>query len=63
MACLKGAGEIFYFLTEEIAYSTEILVNAHELIGATFLDEHSDIIVALRHWRTAIQMREEFGEH
>lgn len=60
-ACLKGAAHIFEFLTEEIAYPPDQLANAHELMGATFLDEHSDIQIALNHWRTGINIREHTG--
>lgn len=60
-ACLKGATRIFEFLTEEIAYPPDRLANAHELMGATFLDEHSDIFVALNHWRMGIEIRESAG--
>lgn len=61
-ACLKGAAQIFAFLIEEIAYPPEQLANAHELMGATFLDEHGDIQVALRHWRIGINIRESKGK-
>lgn len=62
-ACLKGAIHIFDFLTEQIAYSQEQLANAHELMGANFLDEHSNIQVALNHWRRGIEIRESAGIH
>lgn len=62
-ACLKGAAVIFGFLTEKISYPPEQLANAHELMGATFLDEHSDIQVALNHWRIAINIRESAGNY
>ncbi|XP_018336887.1 protein fem-1 homolog C [Agrilus planipennis] len=58
-ACLKGAINIFDYLTEEIPYSSEQLVNAHELLGSTCLDEQNDIISAIHHWRVAQYMREE----
>lgn len=61
MACLKGAATIFDYLTMQIAYSTEKLVSAHELIGATFLDEHNDIAVTLHHWKQALFMRQQYG--
>lgn len=61
-ACLKGASHIFAFLIEEIPYSQEKLANAHELMGATFLDEHSDMRVALHHWRKAIEIRTDAGK-
>lgn len=61
-ACLKGAAHIFTFLTEEIAYPPEQMANAHELMGATHLDEHSDIQTALHHWRIAIDIRESAGK-
>lgn len=61
-ACLKGATTIFEYLTEEISYSPERLANAHELMGATFLDEHNDIYIALNHWRAGIDIRERIGK-
>ncbi|KAK4875083.1 hypothetical protein RN001_011505 [Aquatica leii] len=57
-ACLKGSVRIFDYLTEVISYSTEALVNAHELLGSTSLDEHNDIITAVHHWRVAICLRQ-----
>lgn len=41
-ACLKGAVQIFLYLIDRIPYSPERLADAHELIGSTFFDEHSD---------------------
>ncbi|KAK5644465.1 hypothetical protein RI129_005765 [Pyrocoelia pectoralis] len=57
-ACLKGAVRIFDYLVSTIDYSTDVLVNAHELLGSTFIHEHNDIIGAVHHWRTAIYLRE-----
>ncbi|KAK2712625.1 hypothetical protein QYM36_011347, partial [Artemia franciscana] len=56
-ACLKGATEIFEYLLNEIWYPVERIADAHELIGSTFLDEHHDLQIALRFWRSAIQIR------
>merc|ERR1711863_179137 len=41
-ACLKGAGEIFQYLTSKIEYSAERIASAFELLGSTFLDEHHE---------------------
>lgn len=60
-ACLKGATRIFEFLTEHINYPPEKLANAHELMGATYFDEHNDIHMCLNFWRTAINIRESMG--
>ncbi|BES96833.1 sex-determining protein fem-1 [Nesidiocoris tenuis] len=56
-ACLKGAAQIFHYLVDRIEYSPERLADAHELIGATFLDEHVDMQVALLHWEIALKLR------
>lgn len=57
-ACLKGAVEIFDYLTAVIPYDTKRLANAHELLGSTFLDEHNDLYTMLKHWRIAQSLRE-----
>ncbi|KAF5296678.1 hypothetical protein FQR65_LT10219 [Abscondita terminalis] len=57
-ACLKGSVRIFHYLTDVISYSKEALVNAHELLGSTSLDEHNDITTAVHHWRVAMYLRE-----
>ena len=41
-ACLKGAAQIFLYLIDRIPYDPERLADAHELMGSTFLDEHTD---------------------
>lgn len=58
MACLKGAVRIFEFLVMNIDYPPEKLANAHELLGATFLDEQNDLAIALHHWKIAIAIRQ-----
>lgn len=45
------------FAAEKITYSPERLADAHELIGSTFFDEHSDTQTALKYWRTALAIR------
>jgi len=57
-ACLKGAGEIFQYLTSKIEYSAERIASAYELLGSTFLDEHHDSQRALQYWRMACDVRE-----
>lgn len=57
-ACLKGALEIFEYLTSVIPYSPERLANSNELLGSTFLDEHSDLYTMLKHWKIAQGIRE-----
>ncbi|XP_018573079.1 protein fem-1 homolog C [Anoplophora glabripennis] len=61
MACLKGATRIFDYLIKNICYSPEQLANAHELMGATYLDEHNDLAVAKFHWKEALAMRQTHG--
>lgn len=61
MACLKGSTRIFNYLITYIPYSPEQLANAHELMGATFLDEDNDLIRALYHWKEALVIREANG--
>jgi len=58
-ACLKGAGLIFQHLIDRFDYGPERLADAHELIGSTFLDEHVDTQLALKHWQTALRIRAE----
>ena len=59
-ACLKGAGEIFEYLVDHVAYTPERVASAFELIGSTFLDEHHDSQKALRYWRAASDLRTKF---
>jgi tetratricopeptide (TPR) repeat protein len=61
MACLKGAARIFDYLTINICYASDKLANAHELMGATFLEEHNDAVVALFHWREGLACRQSHG--
>ncbi|XP_031787404.1 protein fem-1 homolog C isoform X1 [Nasonia vitripennis] len=61
-ACLKGATQIFDYLIEKIYYTPERLADAHELIGTTFFDEHSDTQTALKYWRIALAIRNANGE-
>ncbi|XP_050305932.1 protein fem-1 homolog C isoform X2 [Anthonomus grandis grandis] len=63
MSCLKGAHEIFEYLTVNINYSPERLANAHELMGATFLDEHNGVSKCMQHWRKALKIRDEHNLH
>ena len=60
-ACLKGAGEIFEYLVDNVPYTPERVASAFELIGSTFLDEHHDSQKALRYWRAASDLRNKFG--
>lgn len=60
-ACIKGAADIFEYLRDNLNYSDERIANAHELLGSTCLDDHSDVSGAIRHWRTAIVLRETEG--
>lgn len=63
MACLKGASRIFEYLTLNISYHPERLANSHELMGATFLDEHNDISICLKHWKQALIIRQQNGKY
>ena len=60
-ACLKGAAEIFQYLTNALNYSSERIASAFELLGSTFLDEHHDSQRALQYWRAACEVREKAG--
>ncbi|KAG8269251.1 hypothetical protein J6590_004547 [Homalodisca vitripennis] len=60
-ACLKGAAQIFLYLIDRIPYDPERLADAHELMGSTFLDEHTDSQVALLHWQMATNLRRQHG--
>jgi len=60
-ACLKGAAEIFQYLTSALEYSPERIASAYELLGGTFLDEHHDSQKALQYWRAACDERERAG--
>ena len=62
-ACLKGAAEIFQYLTNasDYSYSAERIASSFELLGSTFLDEHHDSQRALQYWRAACEVREKAG--
>jgi len=60
-ACLKGAAEIFQYLTNALDYSAERIASAFELLGSTFLDEHHDSQRAIQYWRAACEVREKAG--
>merc|ERR1712242_567754 len=60
-ACLKGAGEIFQYLTHTLDYSAERIASAFELLGSTFLDEHHESNRAIHYWRAACEVREKAG--
>ncbi|XP_075238445.1 ankyrin repeat protein mann-cup isoform X1 [Lycorma delicatula] len=60
-ACLKGALQIFCYLIERIQYPPERLADAHELLGSTFLDEHTDTQITLMHWQIATKIRYAHG--
>jgi len=60
-ACLKGAAEIFQYLTTALDYSHERIASAFELLGSTFLDEHHDSQKCLQYWRAACEVREKSG--
>lgn len=45
------------FSVEKINYPPERLADAHELIGSTFFDEHSDTQLAFKYWQTALTIR------
>lgn len=62
-SCLKSATRIFEFLTANIRYPPERLANGHELMGATFLDEHNDVQVALYHWKKALTIRQQYSTY
>lgn len=57
ITCLKGAGEIFHYLVDNIPYPPERVASAFELIGSTFLDEHHDSQKALFYWQAACNLR------
>ncbi|XP_050517602.1 protein fem-1 homolog CG6966 isoform X2 [Diabrotica virgifera virgifera] len=61
MACLKGSTRIFKHLLTTFLYPTEKIVDAHELMGATFLDEHSEWDIAVQHWKTALRIRQAYN--
>lgn len=60
-ACLKGATQIFDYLCEKYNYPLERIAEAHELMGATFLDEHHDLQKTLHYWRKALALRQKDG--
>lgn len=60
-ACLKGAAEIFQYLTHALDYSAERVASAFELLGSTFLDEHHDSQRAIQYWRAACEVRDKAG--
>lgn len=60
-ACLKGAAEIFQYLTSALDYTPERIASAFELLGGTFLDEHHDSQRAIQYWARACEERERAG--
>ncbi|KAL3269583.1 hypothetical protein HHI36_008647 [Cryptolaemus montrouzieri] len=61
MACLKGAARIFDYLITNFFYDPEKMANAHELLGATYLDEHNDTSKALYYWKQGFVIRQTHG--
>ncbi|XP_072398856.1 protein fem-1 homolog A-like [Diabrotica undecimpunctata] len=61
MACLKGSTRIFKHLITTFNYPIEKIVDAHELMGATFLDEHNEWDIAIHHWKTALRIRQAYN--
>ncbi|XP_047526139.1 protein fem-1 homolog C [Pieris napi] len=58
-ACLKGASQIVALLLASVPYGSERCADAHELLGATQLDEFNDVAAALASWRRATEIRYE----
>ena len=56
-ACLKGATQIFDYLTHTVDYSKERIASAFELLGSTFLDELNKSGRAIYYWRVACEVR------
>ncbi|XP_066156518.1 protein fem-1 homolog C [Euwallacea fornicatus] len=63
MACLKGATWIYEYLVRTFTFPPQRICDAEELLGATFVDEFSDVSVCLQYWRHAIKIRDENGLH
>ncbi|XP_046837978.1 protein fem-1 homolog C isoform X2 [Vespa crabro] len=57
IACLRGTIPIFEYLVENVSYSPERLADANELMGSTFFYDHNDTQMALKYWRTAMEIR------
>lgn len=60
-ASLKGAAQIVRLLATRVRYSAERLADAHELLGATLLDEFNDVSAALAAWRRGTTLRHAAG--
>lgn len=61
-ACLKGDTQIFDYLVALQTYPPVRIADAYELMGATYLDEHHDLPMALQFWRNALKLRTTNGE-
>ncbi|XP_054726310.1 protein fem-1 homolog A [Anastrepha obliqua] len=59
-ACVRGAKQIYDYLKSHVSYSPQMMIEANELIGSTFLDEHNESRLAVRHWRLAHLIRASF---
>ena len=57
-ACIKLAPSIFSYLLTVLNVNPEQEADGHELLGATYLDEHDDKISALKHWKAAVKLRD-----
>ncbi|CAK1594787.1 unnamed protein product [Parnassius mnemosyne] len=62
-ACLKGAAQIVNLLCSTVSYSPARIADAHELLGATQLDEFNDVAAALASWRRATAIRHAYGAY
>lgn len=62
-ACLKGAAQVVRLLTSRVSYERERLADAHELLGATLLDEFNDVGGALAAWRRGTALRHSGGAY
>ncbi|CAH2058936.1 unnamed protein product, partial [Iphiclides podalirius] len=62
-ACLKGAAPVVALLARHVRYCPARLADAHELLGATQLDELNDAPAALASWRRATALRHAYGAY
>lgn len=58
-ACLKGAVQIFEYLTTFLQFPLRRIAESYELLGSTFLDEHFDLRLTISYWVKALKLRKE----
>ncbi|XP_035227785.1 protein fem-1 homolog A-like [Stegodyphus dumicola] len=56
-ASMNGRAQIVDYFIQEFSFSKQDKINAVQLLGATFMDKHSDMMKAYQYWRLAVKWR------